>query len=434
MENITSELNYLIANYGHEPIQHVNITVNGFQLVIPSGYSVEDLFIESSTPEKWLIEDENGTTINTFDSVRFFNLKELFNSAEYGEGIYNIYPQRTINNTDISVFSFVRIYNFGSELVAIQDIPEPVYTNRLYYTVVEGGTQPTSTWITDNCSDNVFEAETGEGYLVLNEGVDTLSGTVVDEQPISIFTDEASDANIKSVVIPTQIITIGLAALFGYTALVSVSIPDSVTSIGNGVFAGCTGLTSVIIPNSVTSIGNGVFHGCTGLTSVTIPNSVTSIGMNAFANCTSLTSVTIPNLVTIIDDRVFAGCTGLTSVTIPNSVTSINEEAFSGCTGLTSVIIPNSVTYIGLRAFSGCTGLTSVTIPNSVTDIDEEAFAGCTSLTSVTCFATTPPYLGSSVFASIDTTTCGVPEASIQAYKDDGSWSGAFTTFVAADV
>ena len=59
-------------------------------------------------------------------------------------------------------------------------------------------------------------------------------------------------------------------------------IPNSVTSIGNYAFSGCSGLTSVTIPNSVTSIGYGVFSGCSGLTSVTIPNSVTSIGDYAF--------------------------------------------------------------------------------------------------------------------------------------------------------
>ena len=47
----------------------------------------------------------------------------------------------------------------------------------------------------------------------------------------------------------------------------------------------------LVIPNSVTSIGKYAFHGCSGLTSVTIGNSVTRIGQNAFANCTELLDV-----------------------------------------------------------------------------------------------------------------------------------------------
>ena len=47
----------------------------------------------------------------------------------------------------------------------------------------------------------------------------------------------------------------------------------------------------LVIPNSVTSIGQFAFNGCRGLTSVIIPNSVTYIGGGAFYDCSSLTSV-----------------------------------------------------------------------------------------------------------------------------------------------
>ena len=195
-------------------------------------------------------------------------------------------------------------------------------------------------------------------------------------------------------------------------------IPYGITSIGDYSFIGCTGLTSVEIPNSVTSIGNSAFSNCSGLTSVTIPKSVTSIGSSAFSDCSSLQSVNIsdiaawcniscydnplyyahhlflngeevkdlviPDGVTSIGDYSFKGCTGLTSVEISTSVTSIGSSAFSGCSGLTSVTIPNSVTAIGTYAFSGCSSLTSVTIPNNVTSIKNYAFQGCSSLTSVT--------------------------------------------------
>ena len=96
-------------------------------------------------------------------------------------------------------------------------------------------------------------------------------------------------------------------------------------------------IKDLVIPNSVTSIGRYAFSDCTGLTSITIPNSVTSIGNRAFYGCSGLTSVTIPNSVTSIDYRAFEDCIGLTSITIPNSVTSIGDYAFSGCTGLTDV-------------------------------------------------------------------------------------------------
>jgi len=119
-------------------------------------------------------------------------------------------------------------------------------------------------------------------------------------------------------------------------------------------------IKDLVIPNSVTSIGSDTFHGCSGLTSVTIHNSVTEIGHGAFNSCSGITSVVIPNSVTWIGIWAFWSCSGLTSVTIGNSVTSIGEKAFYGCSGLTSVTIPNSVTFIGQQAFAGCTDLGNI--------------------------------------------------------------------------
>ena len=136
--------------------------------------------------------------------------------------------------------------------------------------------------------------------------------------------------------------------------------------------------------SNIEYIGIAAFSGCESLQSVTIPNSVTSIGDRAFSSCKSLQSVTIPNSVTSIGDRVFIRCKSLQSVTIPNSVTSIGDRAFYLCESLQSVTIPNSVTSIGDEAFSSCTSHQSVTILNSVTSIGYEAFSSCTSLQSVT--------------------------------------------------
>ena len=91
-----------------------------------------------------------------------------------------------------------------------------------------------------------------------------------------------------------------------------------------------TEIKDLVIPNGVTSIGDHAFYDCSSLTSVTIPNSVTSIGSGAFFKCSKLTSVTIPNSVTSIGNGAFYGCSGLTSITIPNSVTSIGSWAFDG--------------------------------------------------------------------------------------------------------
>ena len=119
--------------------------------------------------------------------------------------------------------------------------------------------------------------------------------------------------------------------------LKTIIIPDSVTTIGRSAFASCTSLTNVTIPDSVTTIGASAFYCCHSLTSITIGDGVTTIGERAFWNCNSLTSVTIPDSVTTIGDKAFEECTSLTSVTIGDSVTTIGAYAFQNCINLTSV-------------------------------------------------------------------------------------------------
>src|SRR5574344_1536703 len=232
----------------------------------------------------------------------------------------------------------------------------------------------------------------------------------------------------------TNLTSIGDNA-FSTSGLTSITIPASVTSIGDHAFSSCSGLTSVTIPASVTFIGGSAFSYCTGLTSITIPASVTSIGNSAFSHCTGLTSATIPASVTSIGEYAFYYCTGLTSIDLSatNKLQTIGEEAFSycsaakfitttgssdtpvkydaltsigvnafyGCSGLKDFDMSGAtnLTAIGDAAFCKCSGLTSVTIPASVTSISGSAFYYCSKLSTVYLEPTTPPSLGTDIFA-----------------------------------
>ena len=122
-------------------------------------------------------------------------------------------------------------------------------------------------------------------------------------------------SDLTSVTIRSSVASIGNEAFYGCSGLTAVyitsvdawcriSFSDSDTSNPLSkahhlyYFYG-EEVKDLIIPSSVTSIGGSAFRGCSGLTSVTIPNSVTSIGRYAFEGCSGLTSVTIPNSVTI---------------------------------------------------------------------------------------------------------------------------------------
>ena len=172
-------------------------------------------------------------------------------------------------------------------------------------------------------------------------------------------------------------------AFYWRTNLKSIIIPDSVTSIGNSAFYRCEQLTSISIPNGVTSIGEYTFSYCYSLASIDMSDNIKSIGKSAFENCHCLTSIDIPNTVANIDSNAFEGCNSLTSIEIPSGVTSIGSHAFSGCSNLTGVVINNGVTSIGWGTFSECTKLSSIVIPASVTSVEEWAFYGCIGLISV---------------------------------------------------
>ncbi len=77
------------------------------------------------------------------------------------------------------------------------------------------------------------------------------------------------------------------------TALENLIIHDGITEIPDWAFTGCPSLRSINIPSTVISIGKGAFNHCNNLSTIEIPSSVTSIGDLAFNDCNKLTTIVI---------------------------------------------------------------------------------------------------------------------------------------------
>ncbi len=167
---------------------------------------------------------------------------------------------------------------------------------------------------------------------------------------------------VKELVIPSSITSIGECAFLGCKSLLKVTMPNTVKEIKYAGFENCENLKSVVIPNSVSSIGNYAFWGCSSLEEIDIPNSVQNIGRYAFSRCKGLSSIVLPNSITIIDQEVFSDCSSLKNITLPNTLKAIGDYAFYGCSSIEKLEIPNSVTSIGKNAFRNCNSLAKINI------------------------------------------------------------------------
>ena len=226
-------------------------------------------------------------------------------------------------------------------------------------------------------------------------------------------------SEIKTIILPDGLWSIGRDAFRNCTKLESITIPDSVREIRMHAFKDCTSLKTIDFGSGVEQIGHRAFDGCTALKSITLPGSGETVENEAFRNCTAMTSATLEPGVKSINANVFRNCKKLTSIKIGDGIEHIGESAFRntgwwdaqpngvlyidhcligykesypqnvvirdgtkmiadyalwGCTNMTSVTIPDSVEYIGKAAFGTCRGLTSLTIPYGVKSIGQGAF------------------------------------------------------------
>ena len=209
--------------------------------------------------------------------------------------------------------------------------------------------------------------------------------------PISIILSEGimrigdsafSCADIKDIVIPKSVVSIGGHAFFNCVSLISITIPDGVKNIGDYAFWSCEGLTSIMLPQSLESIGNSSFMGCTKLESIYIPNRINRIEKSTFKGCSSLKEVKLSNSVSAIEEEAFYDCTNLSSIVMPN-VHRIESSAFWNCINLKFVDFSESIFTIGSFAFYGCANITSIIIPKHVASIGRSAFENCDSLSSI---------------------------------------------------
>lgn len=142
----------------------------------------------------------------------------------------------------------------------------------------------------------------------------------------------------------------------------------------------------VVIPNTVTTIGEQAFNSCLYLKSVTLPPLLDTIEEGAFGNC-AFQSIDFPRNLKYIGEDAFSNCGYMEEFNIPASVEYVANDAFSYCNKLKSIHVmegnPNYCS-IGGALYSADTTrliycpdmLGYVNIPARVSVIDTFAFNG----------------------------------------------------------
>ncbi len=168
------------------------------------------------------------------------------------------------------------------------------------------------------------------------------------------------------------------AMAFFDKSVTSVMLPTTLQTIGMAAFAGCNSLKSISFPEGLDSIADYAFS-ASGLIELTLPTSIRSIGEASFSNIPHLASATItPATSFTIGKRAFLGCHNLTSLTLGENVTAIDEGAFKGTTHLQQISFTgaNNLKHIAKEAFvSSSIANFNFEEAQVLTDIGEWAFA-----------------------------------------------------------
>lgn len=198
--------------------------------------------------------------------------------------------------------------------------------------------------------------------------------------------------------------------------------------LGKRAFWMCRGLRSVTIPSSVISFGEYAFNNCASLISVTIPTAVASIQSFSFSGCGALTYIANSASASASPPQgSFQSCYSLKRTSWKyDGQGSFQSSSFSTCYSLVRANVSGGATKIYSSAFAGCYSLsTAITIPTTVTEIASSAFSNCYSMREYHFLSTTPPTLANTNAFNNIQPDCKiyVPKGSLSAYQTASNWS-----------
>ena len=143
---------------------------------------------------------------------------------------------------------------------------------------------------------------------------------------------------------------------------------------------GNANVKSVVIPSTVTSMGIYAFGNCPNIT--TVHCKATAIGERAFFDCNQLATLTLENTVEI---GVYAFTRiSITTLILPSTVTNTGSSSFKACNNLTRVVVLGSV--LTADTFDSCTSITELVLTENIEPFTDALPSASSSIKFVTFY------------------------------------------------
>lgn len=162
----------------------------------------------------------------------------------------------------------------------------------------------------------------------------------------------------------------------------TVEVPQTVKRVAPQAFANCLNMKEIILPDGLETIGDAAFMGCVALTTLNIPQTVTAVGKRCCWGCHSLQEISLPQSIKEIPPFAFFSC-DLITVTLPDGIKKIGEHSFGANFALKSIYLPNTLRSIGVSAFEKDESLEEVHLPEQLKTIERSIFEDCKALRSI---------------------------------------------------